>query len=307
MGDRNAAELRRPHRRSSCLTLYALAMIAPDFLRVARPLGSFGLSADGDGLIYDVQGPFATEEDSPAWRAGLRRGDRLDLAAMRCIPVDTNVCASLLSLWAGVNYVMPGREATLLIAATGERPAREVALVAEPRPSNRLLELVVASRDARRDPGRARRGLAGLDASGRHDLGLLRLCDPVQSRPGVPVLRLASAMASGAAGSGRRFARDAGCGLCRAHAVRAQGAGRPGRRPMARDRTRAAGACDPVLGTDAGEPRNRLRLSRRDLDAKLVSDRFRGQRLPRSRSFSDVAGTCRRATTSGSAGSSGAA
>jgi hypothetical protein len=38
---------------------------------------------------------------------------------------------------------MPGREATLLIAATGERPAREVTLVAEQRPTNRLLELVV--------------------------------------------------------------------------------------------------------------------------------------------------------------------
>jgi len=125
------------------LTFYALAMIAPDFMRVVRPLGSFGLAADGDGLIYDVQGPFATEEDSPAWRAGLRRGDELDLAAMRCIPVDTNVCASLLALWAGVNYLMPGREATLLIAATGERPAREVTLVAEQRPTNRLLELVV--------------------------------------------------------------------------------------------------------------------------------------------------------------------
>ena len=142
MGDRNAAGL-GGRIILVLLTLYALAMIAPDVLRVVRPLGSFGMSADGDGLVYDVQGPFATEEDSPAWRAGLRRGDRLDLAAMRCVPVDTNVCASLLSLWAGVNYVMPGREATLLIAATGERPAREVALVAAPRPSNRLLELVI--------------------------------------------------------------------------------------------------------------------------------------------------------------------
>jgi hypothetical protein len=141
-GDRNAASF-GGRIALILLTFYALAMVAPDFLRVVRPLGSFGLAADGDGLVYDVQGPFATEEDSPAWRAGLRRGDELDLAAMRCIPVDTNVCASLLSLWAGVNYLMPGREATLLIAATGERPAREVTLVAEQRPTNRLLELVV--------------------------------------------------------------------------------------------------------------------------------------------------------------------
>ena len=74
---------------------------------------------------------------------GLRRGDRLDLARMRCAPVDTNVCASLLALWAGVNYVIPGREGTLLIAATGEHASREVTLVAERRPTNRLLELVV--------------------------------------------------------------------------------------------------------------------------------------------------------------------
>jgi hypothetical protein len=126
------------------LTVYALAMVAPDLLRIVRPLGSFGLATNGDGTIYDVQGPFATEEDSPAWRAGLRAGDRLDLAAMRCVPVNTIVCASMLAQWAGVNYVMPGREATLFIAAADERPAREVRLTAEPRPANRLLDLIVA-------------------------------------------------------------------------------------------------------------------------------------------------------------------
>ena len=125
------------------LTIYSLAMIAPDLLRVVRPLGSFGLATNGDGLIYDVQGPFASEQDSPAWRAGLRAGDRLDLAAMRCAPVDTNVCASMLAQWGGVNYVMPGREATLFVAGAADRPAREVRLAAEPRPPNRLLDLVV--------------------------------------------------------------------------------------------------------------------------------------------------------------------
>ena len=45
------------------LTLYALAMIAPDFIRIVRPLGSFGLATNADGLIYDVQGPFATDEE----------------------------------------------------------------------------------------------------------------------------------------------------------------------------------------------------------------------------------------------------
>ena len=203
-GDRNAAGL-GGRIILVLLTLYALAMIAPDVLRVARPLGSFGMSADGDGLVYDVQGPFdSTEEDSPAWRAGLRRGDRLDLAAMRCIPVDTDLCASLLSLWAGLNYVMPGREATLVIAATGRASGARSRLGCGAAPHQSPARARGHSRDARRDPGRAGRCLAGLDASRRHDLGLLRLCDPVQSRPGVPVLRLASAMASGATGSGRR-------------------------------------------------------------------------------------------------------
>jgi hypothetical protein len=119
-------------------------MVAPDFLRVVRPLGSFGMATNGDGLVYDAQGPFASEQDSPAWRAGIRVGDRLDLVAMRCAPVNTNVCASMLAQWAGVNYVMPGREATLFIAAAEERPAREVKLTAEQRPANRLLDVIVA-------------------------------------------------------------------------------------------------------------------------------------------------------------------
>jgi hypothetical protein len=125
------------------LTIYALAMIAPDLLRVVRPLNSFGLAVDGDGRIYDVRGPFESEHDSPAWRAGLRAGDRLDLAAMRCAPVDTAVCASLLSQWGGVTYVTPGREGTFLIASATERRGGEVKLTAEPRPDNRLFDLVI--------------------------------------------------------------------------------------------------------------------------------------------------------------------
>jgi hypothetical protein len=125
------------------LTVYALAMIAPDLLRVVRPLGSFGLAMDGDGRIYDVQGPFESERDSPAWRAGLRAGDRLDLAAMRCAPVDTSVCASLLSQWGGVTYVTAGREATLIFSPSPEHALQEVRLIAEPRPTNRLLDLVI--------------------------------------------------------------------------------------------------------------------------------------------------------------------
>ena len=142
MGDRNGANL---FGRAALLllTVYALAMIAPDLLRVVRPLGSFGLAMDGDGRIYDVRGPFEAEHDSPAWRAGLRAGDRLDLAAMRCAPVDTTRCASLMSQWGGVTYVTPGREATFVVASGTERSGREVKLTAEPRPMNRLLDVVV--------------------------------------------------------------------------------------------------------------------------------------------------------------------
>src|ERR1700733_10869819 len=125
------------------LTVYALAMIAPDLLRVLGPLGSSGLAMDGDGRIYDVQGPFEAEHDSPAWQAGLRAGDRLDLAAMRCAPVDTTRCASLMSQWGGVPYVTAGREATFLVASAPEQALREVKLTAEPRPTNRLLDAVI--------------------------------------------------------------------------------------------------------------------------------------------------------------------
>lgn len=125
------------------LVLYALALIVPDFLRVVRPLGSFGLATNADGLIYDVRGPFDAEEDSPAFRAGLRVGERLDLSAMSCLPVDTARCAANLALWGGVTYVLPGREATLTVAGESGRPAREVALVAERRPRSVAVDIVL--------------------------------------------------------------------------------------------------------------------------------------------------------------------
>ncbi|MBV8795997.1 MAG: hypothetical protein JO136_13780 [Hyphomicrobiales bacterium] len=142
MADRNGASL-FGRVVLLLLTLYAIAMIAPDLLRVVRPLGSFGLGVDGDGRIYDVRGPFESEDDSPAWRAGLRAGDRLDLVAMSCASIDSVGCASLLSQWGGVTYVMPGREATFIVRPNAEGPEREVKLNAEPRPINRLLDIVI--------------------------------------------------------------------------------------------------------------------------------------------------------------------
>jgi hypothetical protein len=66
------------------LVLWGLVMIVPDLWRVVQPLGSFGLYADNDGLIYDVTGPFLEESASPAYRAGIRVGDRVDLTQTRC-------------------------------------------------------------------------------------------------------------------------------------------------------------------------------------------------------------------------------
>ena len=83
------------------------------------------------------------------------------------------------------------------------------------------------ARHDRRRPGGARRGVAGVDASRGHDLGLLRLCDSVQSRPGVPVLGLGPAVAVGASGARRHCPGDAGRRLYRAPAVCAEGAARP--------------------------------------------------------------------------------
>ena len=125
------------------LTLYALAMIVPDLARIVRPLASFGVASDSNGVIYDVRSPFDRLDDSPAWRAGIRPGDRLDLARMRCIPVDTEICASTLAQWGGLNYVMPGRHATLLLAATPAHAAREVTLVAQQRDRSALRSFVV--------------------------------------------------------------------------------------------------------------------------------------------------------------------
>lgn len=80
------------------LLLWGLAMIAPDLLRVAHPLGSFGFYANNDGLIYNVTGPFPDEDSSPAWKVGLRVGDRLDLSHLRCTLKNLAACGSSLRL-----------------------------------------------------------------------------------------------------------------------------------------------------------------------------------------------------------------
>ena len=118
------------------LLIWALMMIVPDLMRVVRPLAAFGFYANNNGLIYDVTGPFDEEKDSPAWRAGIRPGDQLDLARMRCFPYEAHICASTIASVGGNLYVTLGRTATLYLAATEDRPARQVFLTAAQRPAN---------------------------------------------------------------------------------------------------------------------------------------------------------------------------
>src|SRR5215468_12537659 len=116
------------------LTFWALAMIIPDFYRVYQPLGSFGFYANNDGIITDIQGPFRDQTASPAFRAGLRVGDRLDLAEMRCIPIHTLRCASAMAALGGFRLVANEQRAELVMAAAPGRAAREVHIVASQRP-----------------------------------------------------------------------------------------------------------------------------------------------------------------------------
>lgn len=125
------------------LTLWGLAMIVPDLLRVGQPLGSFGFYADNDGRIYDLAGPFEQEADSPAWQAGLRPGDRLDLSRLKCGFKDLATCGYALAALGGEEYVLPGRQAVIPLAARDGQPEREVTLAAAQRPSNLVVRAVL--------------------------------------------------------------------------------------------------------------------------------------------------------------------
>jgi hypothetical protein len=128
------------------LTVWALLMIAPDLYRVVDPLASAGFAADNDGRIYDIRGPFPTNEDSPAWNAGLRVGDRLDLMAMRCVPPRGRACASLLSViggMGGAQLVRPGRELVLAIRPTTAGETRTITVAAQRPPVNLLARFVL--------------------------------------------------------------------------------------------------------------------------------------------------------------------
>ena len=124
------------------LALWGLAMIVPDLVRVMNPLGSFGFYADNDGLIYSISGPFEERAASPAWQAGLRVGDRLDLDRLSCSLSSIQSCSPALTVLGGIEFVLPGKAITLSLAATSRAPAREVTLIAAQRPANFLVRAV---------------------------------------------------------------------------------------------------------------------------------------------------------------------
>jgi hypothetical protein len=124
------------------LLIWGLVMVAPDLLAVVKPIGSFGFYVNNDGVIYDVIGPFPNDASSPAWKAGLREGDQVDLSRLRCPLTNLDACGNAVGALGGLQFVLPGRKVTVDTVATPGRPAREFTIVAEQRPSNFLVRTV---------------------------------------------------------------------------------------------------------------------------------------------------------------------
>lgn len=109
------------------LATWAIAMIAPDGYRVFGSIGTFGLVVNNDGLIVDTAGGFVTPAQSPAARAGVVVGDRVDLRAMRCVPPVSSRCRSLLSVLGGLGglqLVRPGAAIELVIEPAAGGPTK---------------------------------------------------------------------------------------------------------------------------------------------------------------------------------------
>src|SRR5215470_4820648 len=117
------------------LATWALLMVVPDLYRVFGSLGSYGLAANNEGVIVDVVGPFANAADSPALAAGISPGDRIDLQAMRCVPLDSPRCRGLLSVLGGLGgkqVVLPGSEIELIVRPADGGATRAVRIEAAP-------------------------------------------------------------------------------------------------------------------------------------------------------------------------------
>jgi hypothetical protein len=128
------------------LAAWGVLMIVPDLYRVVRPLASFGLVANNDGVVVNAKGPFADAARSPAGSAGITPGDRIDLHAMRCIPLDAVPCRSLLAVLGGLGgtqIVLPEHEIDLTIAPASGGSTKLVHLKAARTPHGWIDSLVL--------------------------------------------------------------------------------------------------------------------------------------------------------------------
>jgi hypothetical protein len=127
------------------LACWAWAFSVPELYRVASALASLGLTVNSNGVIVDVVTPFNSAAQSPAARAGLRPGDKIDIRQMPCLPPDTKTCSSLLSVMGdlgGLGYNLPHFQAQLaILPKTG--PPRAVTLQAAPAPLPWLNRLIL--------------------------------------------------------------------------------------------------------------------------------------------------------------------
>jgi len=116
---------------------WSIAMIVPAFQRIFDELGSLGITVDNDGIVTDVISPFRSAGESPAAISGIVPDDRLDLRAMRCIPVASRQCFSLVAVLGGsggMQAVLLNRQATLIVRPASGGGARAVTLRAVPSP-----------------------------------------------------------------------------------------------------------------------------------------------------------------------------
>ena len=109
----------------------------PDLYRVVAPLGSLGLSVDNNGRVINVRHPFDDVATSPAARAGIVPGDRVDLARMRCFQPLSAGCTSVVAVlgdFGGVEYTMRQAPVAIsIIAAQGGTP-RTLSVTPAPAP-----------------------------------------------------------------------------------------------------------------------------------------------------------------------------
>jgi hypothetical protein len=125
------------------LLAWGLAMIVPDFRRVWEPLSSIGFYANSDGLVYDEDGPFARNEQSPSWRLGIREGDSIDLHAMRCQGPASPACGYVLAMLGGFEYLLPGTEIMVKLKPGSPSGIEDATLVAEPLQTSIVFRAII--------------------------------------------------------------------------------------------------------------------------------------------------------------------